>query len=109
MKLQGILDWFYARKAFVGSLFVAGVSVYNLVLDVLADESVSLTEAETVWTAVGGLLATLGVHLSIFQARNANATGSINVNRPDRGAVSVVTVLVVVLLVLLILFVARRT
>lgn len=70
--MEGILDFLYAKKAWVGS-GVALVGQYvNLVRSVIADESVSFTEAETLINGGVALVISLGVLVGVFKSKNSN-------------------------------------
>jgi len=73
--MTGILDWAYAKKAWLASVWMAGAAVYELVVASIGDEAVTLTEAKGIWMALGGLAAILGVHVSVFKAKNAATPG----------------------------------
>lgn len=70
MSWQGITDVLYAAKAYIAGVFVAGNTVYQLVVQALADENISFSEAEIIWTAAGGLVAALLTIGAVFQTKN---------------------------------------
>jgi hypothetical protein len=74
--MSQILDFLYAKKAWVGA-GVALVGQYiNLVRSVIADDSISFTEAETLINGGMALVVSLGVLVGVFKARNAPVPGN---------------------------------
>lgn len=68
--MEGVLDFLYAKKAWVGSGIALVGQYINLVRSVIADEAVTFTEAETLINGGVALVISLGVLVGVFKARN---------------------------------------
>lgn len=68
--MDKILDFLYTKKMWVGGAVAAVMQYADLIRSVIADQNVSLTEAETVIRAGAALVTTLAVMLGVYKARN---------------------------------------
>ena len=71
--MDKILDFLYTKKMWVGGAVAAVGQYVDLVRSVIADESVSFTEAETVVRAGIALVISLAVMFGVYKAKNAPA------------------------------------
>lgn len=70
--MEGILDWLYAKKAYVASIILAAENVWVLWLAASADEAISLDEGKGLLMAVSALVGVIGIHIGVFNAKNAS-------------------------------------
>jgi hypothetical protein len=72
--MDGLADFVYAKKAWIGAIITAVGEVVILVRVVTADKAITFDEAEGVFVAVVAAVTTIGVLLGVFKASNGPRT-----------------------------------
>ena len=70
--MESILNFLYAKKAWVGAIVALVMQFTDIVRQVIADEAITFAEAETVIRAFMALGTSLLVLLGVYKARNNN-------------------------------------